>query len=80
MTPMHCEAKRAYHTPEAAARAARGRAREGVTYLRVYACPECVAFHLTSKRPDEVGEAPRVPQASGEAAGWGVPPDRSKIT
>lgn len=51
---MHCESKRAYHTPEAAARAARGRAREGVTYLRVYACPECGAFHLTSKRPDEV--------------------------
>lgn len=54
---MLCDGKKPYHTPEAAARAARGRAREGVTYLRVYACPECGAFHLTSKRPDEVGKA-----------------------
>lgn len=67
---MHCESKRAYHTPEAAARAARGRAREGVTYLRVYACPECGAFHLTSKRPDEVGEAVRV-------GGWATRRDSS---
>ena len=52
-----CDGKKPYHTPEAAARAARGRDRDGVTYLRVYACPECGAFHLTSKRPDEVGKA-----------------------
>ena len=75
-----CDGKKPYHSPEDAARAARGRAREGVTYLRVYACPECGAFHLTSKKPYEPGEAQRVPQASGEAAGWGLPPDRNKIT
>jgi len=77
MTPMHCEAKRAYHTPEAAARAARVRAREGVPYLRVYACQECGAFHLTSKRPEEVAAMfQKPPDRSGEAAGWSTPPTR----
>jgi hypothetical protein len=77
---MHCDHKHPYATPQAAARAARGRALDGVTYLRVYACPECGMYHLTSKAPIEPGEAAKRQSASGEAAGWGLPPDRMKIT
>jgi hypothetical protein len=72
---LHCEAKHPYTTPQAAARAARGRARDGVTYLRVYACPECGMFHLTSKAPIEPGEAAKRQSASGAAAGWGPKPN-----
>lgn len=48
---MICDGKKPYMTPEAANKAARGRKRDGVTYLRVYACQACGAFHLTSSKP-----------------------------
>lgn len=45
-----CTSKRMYETPEKAAKAAMARAKAGVKYLRVYACPDCGGFHLTSKK------------------------------
>lgn len=50
MNPLTCANKKAYLCPEAAAKAAKGRMLDGVAYLRVYACPECGAFHLTHKK------------------------------
>jgi hypothetical protein len=53
---MHCDGKKAYTSPHAATRAATGRAKDGAGYLRVYACPECGAYHLTSKKPQGVAK------------------------
>lgn len=48
---MKCLKKIAYMSPEQAANAVRGRQKAGVNYLRVYPCPDCGAFHLTSEKP-----------------------------
>jgi len=50
---LHCEGKKPYSTPAAASKAARGRKLDGVTYLRVYQCQACGAFHLTSSKPEQ---------------------------
>lgn len=48
MNPLPCAHKKAYLCPESAAKAAKGRTRSDPSlHLRVYACPECGAFHLT---------------------------------
>ena len=65
---MHCDTKRAYRTAQQAANAAAGRSRDGVKYLRVYECPECGAFHLTSEEPK--------PSHAKHSTGWGYKPDR----
>lgn len=46
-----CASKRAYSSPEQAAKAVRGRNRYDGKYLRVYHCPVCQMFHLTSQKP-----------------------------
>lgn len=48
-----CEGKRAYRTPMKATVAAKGRMRDGVEYLRIYHCPHCDLYHLTSMRETE---------------------------
>ena len=63
---MHCDRKRAYRTAREAGNAAAGRARGGVTNLRVYECPECGAFHLTHMKIED----PRVRTDTG----WGYKP------
>lgn len=63
---MHCDRKRAYRTAVQAGNAAAGRARSGVTNLRVYECPECGAFHLTSE--------PQTDVHAKHATGWGYKP------
>jgi hypothetical protein len=71
---MHCDRKRPYKTPEAAARAARGRVQAGAGYLRVYECPECGMYHMTHLRPEEVAAGPAAADAEGEAEGRGEHP------
>ena len=66
---MHCDDKRAYPTPRAAANAMQGRVSRGAGYLRMYHCPQCGLFHITSTKPEQV--APRV-------GGWGKPPEVSR--
>lgn len=65
---MQCDGKKAYMTVLAAQLAANGRHKRGVNYLRVYSCPLCGAYHLTSEEP----KAMRVPEKAG---GWNVVPD-----
>lgn len=53
--PLPCQDKRAYMTIQEAQRAAdKAKKDRDVPYLRVYACPDCGAFHLTSKKPKAV--------------------------
>jgi hypothetical protein len=52
---MLCDNKKAYLTIQAAQNAIDGRARRGLNYaLRVYECPECGCFHLTSQAPRDI--------------------------
>lgn len=46
-----CTGKRAYPTHNDALGAAAGRCAHGAQMLRIYRCPACGKFHLTS-RPD----------------------------
>ena len=48
-----CDGKRAYRTFSKALVSANGRLRDGVPYLRVYHCPHCDLYHLTSQREAE---------------------------
>lgn len=50
---MICDGKKPYLSMANANKAARGRKRDGVTYLRVYLCESCGAFHLTSSKPEQ---------------------------
>lgn len=55
---MHCNRKRPYRTASMALRAAHGRATFGKEHhLRVYKCPECGMFHMTSQTAEEFAAA-----------------------
>lgn len=49
---MHCTDKKFYGSAVEAARVAKRRMHQGVAYLRVYHCPDCRGFHLTSQKPN----------------------------